>query len=70
VTHPPDGATYLLDPTLRPEFQTLRFAATRPARWFVGEAEVGPEWKPRPGRHVITAVSSAGERESVTIHVR
>ncbi|HUP47335.1 MAG TPA: penicillin-binding protein 1C, partial [Thermoanaerobaculia bacterium] len=39
VTSPPDGATYLIDPTLRPEFQKLRFTATRPARWYVGEQE-------------------------------
>ena len=70
VTNPPDGATYLLDPTLRTEFQTLRFVATRGAKWFVGGEEVGAEWMPRPGKHVVTAVGSAGERSSVTIFVK
>ena len=70
VTNPPDGATYLLDPTLRAEFQTLRFAATRRAKWFIGGEEVGPEWMPHPGKHVVTAVTAAGERSSVTIYVK
>ena len=70
VTNPPDGATFLIDPTLRPEFQKLELAATKPAKWYVGEDAVAEEWTLRPGRHVITAVDNSGKRASVKIYVK
>ena len=70
VTNPPDGATFLIDPTLRPEFQKLKFAATRPAQWLVGGRPAAEEWTLQPGRHVITAVDAAGARHAVTIFVK
>jgi penicillin-binding protein 1C len=70
VTNPPDGSTYLIDPTLRSEYQKLAFAATRPAVWYVGDTRAGKEWAIKPGRHVITAVDERGNRASVKIHVK
>lgn len=79
ISSPPDGATYLIDPTLRREFQTLRLsaAADRPVTWRVGSQRIGTaapgervEWPLEPGRHVVTATDSAGHRDSVTITVR
>ena len=70
VTNPPDGSTFLIDPTLRSEYQKLQFAATRPATWYVGGARAGDEWAMTPGRHVITAVDERGNRASVRIHVK
>lgn len=72
VTNPPNGATYLIDPTLRMPYQTLRLraAATAPVRWQINGAPVGNEWPLRPGRHTITATDDRGERDSVTITVK
>ncbi|MEO8035045.1 MAG: penicillin-binding protein 1C, partial [Acidobacteriota bacterium] len=72
VTNPPDGATYLIDPTLRMRYQTLRLraAATAPVRWQVNGNPVGNEWPLRPGQHTITATDERGERDSVTITVK
>jgi penicillin-binding protein 1C len=72
VTNPANGATYLIDPTLRMSFQTLRLraATNAPVRWQVNGTPVGNEWPLRPGRHVITATDDRGERDSVTIVVK
>lgn len=70
VTNPPDGSTYLIDPTLRSEYQKLEFAATRPAAWYVGDTRAADQWSLKPGRHVITAVDDRGNRASVKIHVK
>ncbi|HWW61880.1 MAG TPA: penicillin-binding protein 1C [Thermoanaerobaculia bacterium] len=72
VVNPPDGATYLIDPTLRREFQTLRLraAATSDVTWHVDSRRVGTEWPLAPGDHVVTAVDAAGNRESVRIYVK
>jgi penicillin-binding protein 1C len=79
IANPPDGATYLLDPTLRREFQTLRLrahASTRVA-WQINEQRVGTsspngslEWPLRAGTHVVTAIDADGRRESVKIFVK
>jgi len=72
VTSPADGATYLIDPTLRLEFQTLRLRAVAPTRvtWFVDELRVAPEWQLARGSHTVTAMDEQGRRESVRIFVK
>jgi penicillin-binding protein 1C len=72
IANPPDGATYLIDPTLRMEFQTLRLRADSSARvtWRVNDRPVPNEWPLRPGRHTITAVDGRGNRDSVSITVK
>ena len=81
LVNPPAGATYLIDPTLRREFQTLplRVVATRPTsiEWRVnGEllgtasSESGFEWPLRPGRHRITARAAGGGSAESAITVR
>ena len=44
LTSPPNGATYLIDPTLRMQFQALRLraAADTPVTWQVNGERVGP----------------------------
>jgi penicillin-binding protein 1C len=70
ITNPPDGATYLIDPTLRTEFQTLRLRATSRVKWEINGRRVGEEWPLTPGRHVVTAVDTTGKRDSVRIFVK
>ncbi|HUP60353.1 MAG TPA: penicillin-binding protein 1C [Thermoanaerobaculia bacterium] len=79
IANPPDGATYLIDPTLRSEFQTLRLralAATRVA-WHIDDRRIGSsspggslEWPLAPGMHVITAIDAQGRRDSSRIWVK
>jgi penicillin-binding protein 1C len=81
LVNPPDGATYLRDPTLRPEFQTLSFrvVASRPTTidWIVNGATIGRldsdralEWPLRAGRHRITARDGGGRTAESVITVR
>ncbi|HVE73355.1 MAG TPA: penicillin-binding protein 1C [Thermoanaerobaculia bacterium] len=72
IVNPPNGATYLIDPTLRTEFQTLRLRADASSRvtWKVNERVVANEWPLSRGRHVVTAVDAAGRRDSVQITVK
>lgn len=81
VVNPPDGAVYLLDPTLRREFQTigLRGASDRPTRieWRVDDAPIGAadadaslDWPLTPGRHVISAHDARGRRAAAAIVVK
>ena len=72
IANPPDGATYLIDPTLRREFQTLRLRASATTRvsWQVNGRAVAPEWPLEPGRHTVTAVDANGQRDSVEIFVK
>lgn len=74
IQHPPTGATYLIDPTLRMEFQTLRLRATSRVAWQVDDRRIGTgssaEWQLRPGTHTITAVDGRGARDSVRIFVK
>jgi len=72
IANPPDGATYLIDPTLRTEFQILRLRADSPSRvtWRVNDRVVPNEWPLRPGRHTITAVDARGNQDSVRITVK
>ena len=73
IANPPDGATYLIDPTLRREFQTLRLRADAASRvwWRVNERPIASnEWPLQRGRHTITAVDGNGHRDSVRILVK
>jgi len=81
IASPPDGATYLIDPTLRREFQSLPLRVTTaiPTRvaWSVNGARLGEvpsdvalSWPLAPGTHRITARDSAGREASATVIVR
>ncbi len=79
VTHPPDGATFLIDPTLRNEFQALRLRSTGrgSVTWRVDRRVVGAvpsdrhlEWPLSPGRHEISATDGSGRSDRVVIWVK
>jgi penicillin-binding protein 1C len=81
IVSPPSGATYLIDPTLRREFQTLPLRAVtsshRPIEWSVNGQPVGKatppakiEWRLTPGRHEITARDATGRIATTQITVR
>ena len=79
VTNPPDGATYLIDPTLRMPYQTLRLRAVSDTRvtWRVDQRKLGVaerdafvEWPLAPGSHTITATDNLGQKQSVRIFVK
>jgi penicillin-binding protein 1C len=81
IASPPDGATYLIDPTLRREFQSLPFHATSNAagdiEWFVNGVRLGAAparatvaWPLTPGRHRITARDGSGRTAQAIIQVR
>jgi hypothetical protein len=81
IVSPPDGATYLIDPTLRREFQTLPLrvaAATRgPIEWTVAGHVVGSadadgaiDWPLAPGQHRIVARDPQGRTAETTVIVR
>ena len=70
ILNPPDGATYLIDPTLRREFQALRLRASERATFSVDGRRVAKEWPLEAGRHTIAAVDGRGRRDTVVITVR
>lgn len=81
VLSPPDGAVYLLDPTLRREFQTvgLRGATdtVAPLEWRVDDTPVGTttpdgslDWPLTPGQHTISARDPQGRSASASIVVK
>jgi membrane carboxypeptidase/penicillin-binding protein PbpC len=73
IANPPNGATYLIDPTLRMQYQTLRLRADAASRvqWRVNNRPIASaEWPLVPGEHVITAVDDRGRRDSVRIVVK
>lgn len=81
IVNPPDGATYLIDPTLRREFQTLPLrAAARSSgtiEWRVDgktiatvDADAPVHWPLTPGRHRVSARLASGEVAESTIVVR
>ncbi|HET7436544.1 MAG TPA: penicillin-binding protein 1C [Thermoanaerobaculia bacterium] len=72
ITNPADGATYMIDPTLRSDFQLLRLRATATSRvsWHVDDKRVSDEWPLRPGRHTIQAVDEDGRADRVQIYVK
>ena len=73
IANPPDGATYLIDPTLRMQFQKVRLRADATSRveWRVNDRRIpGSEWALIPGKHTITAIDATGRRDSVKILVK
>jgi penicillin-binding protein 1C len=81
IVSPPDGATYLIDPTLRSEFQTLPLRASAPGggsiEWRINGKPAGEVaadgtlmWPLRPGRHVVSARDERGRTAEATIVVR
>ena len=70
VTNPPNNATYLIDPTLRSEFQMLKLRATANASWRVDGKRVANEWALKPGEHLVEAVDRDGNSDKVRIWVR
>ncbi|MEZ5290918.1 MAG: penicillin-binding protein 1C [Vicinamibacterales bacterium] len=80
IASPPDGATYLIDPTLRREFQTLPLravAARGLVEWRVSGAVVGRApadgevaWPLAPGTHTIEARDGRGQVSEATVVVR
>jgi penicillin-binding protein 1C len=81
ITSPAAGATYLLDPTLRREFQTLplRAVAARPGRieWIINGRVIGTrssdeslDWPLVPGAHTVLARARGGDTATTTFVVR
>jgi penicillin-binding protein 1C len=81
IVSPPDGATYLIDPTLRREFQTLPLRAATDAHgsieWSVAGTVVGSadanralDWSLVPGEHRIVARDAQGHTAEATVVVR
>lgn len=73
IANPPDGATYLIDPTLRSQYQTLRLRADAASRvvWRVNDRPIATtEWPLVPGRHTITAIDEKGRKDTVRILVK
>ena len=81
VVSPPDGAVYLIDPTLRREYQTLPLRATGSGNavveWRVDGRPVGRgdggasiEWPLAPGRHVVTVRDGSGQQAEAAVVVK
>ncbi|HXI12658.1 MAG TPA: penicillin-binding protein 1C [Thermoanaerobaculia bacterium] len=81
IESPAAGSVYLIDPTLRKEFQAVSLRAVSPRattiRWRVDGREVGIsngtrdlEWPLEPGEHTIIADGGKDASDSVTISVR
>jgi penicillin-binding protein 1C len=79
VVSPPDGATYLIDPTLREEFQTLPLRAvgnTGALEWTVNGRRLGlgsgqqVAWPLERGTHVIQARDGRGRTAEASILVK
>jgi penicillin-binding protein 1C len=81
IASPPDGSVYLIDPTLRRDFQTLPLRATFSGRtvieWRVDGQAVGlgdvsstVDWPLVPGRHVITVRDVEGHEAEALVVVK
>jgi penicillin-binding protein 1C len=81
IVSPPEGATYLIDPTLRREFQTLPLRATAAGRgsieWRINGKPVGRStideplmWPLLPGEHVVSARDERGRTTEAAIRVK
>jgi penicillin-binding protein 1C len=81
IASPPAGATYLIDPTLRPEFQTLPLRAVTdaagPIEWRINGRRIGTssdtaplEWSLVPGRHLVVARDARGRTAEAAITVK
>src|SRR3954454_9643272 len=72
ILSPPNGATYLIDPTLRMPYQTLKLrASSTRVTWHIDQQQVAsPDWPLQPGWHTVTAIDEQGRRDSVQIVVK
>jgi penicillin-binding protein 1C len=83
ITNPGADATYWIDPTLRPEYQTLALRATRTGGgpgeivWSIGDETAGTvhsddalDWPLRRGTHHIIVRDATGNEDSVRITVK
>jgi membrane carboxypeptidase/penicillin-binding protein PbpC len=80
IVNPPPGATYLRDPTLRAEYQTLPLraeASAAPLRWEVNGRPVGTTsaekalpWTLVAGSHVIRVTDARGRQAEASILVK
>jgi membrane carboxypeptidase/penicillin-binding protein PbpC len=81
VVSPPDGAVYLIDPTLRREFQTLPLRAaafhSSDVEWQIDGTPVGRgragaqvDWPLAIGAHIVTARDARGREASAAIVVK
>jgi penicillin-binding protein 1C len=81
IVSPPSGSTYLRDPTLRAEFQTLPLRAETtaavPLAWEVDGQAVGTAssegtlaWPLRPGSHLVAVTDPRGRRAEASILVK
>lgn len=80
ITSPADGSTFLIDPTLRREFQALPLRAasssTGQIAWhvdgnsFVPASGQSPSWPLSPGHHIFLARDADGRTATSTIVVR
>ena len=81
IVNPPAGATYLIDPTLRREFQTLPLrvvtAAPGPIEWTINERALGSsssdaalDWPLAPGTHRISARDGRGNVAEASVVVK
>ena len=81
IVNPPAGGVYLIDPTLRREFQTLALRAVTPQpteiEWTVSGQVVGKssseqplEWPLLPGAHRIVARDGRGRVSEVSVVVK
>ncbi len=81
VVHPAEGTVFLIDPTLRPEFQAVPFraggAGGGQVTWAVDGREVGPAaadgsvlWPLQRGSHVAVVRDARGRTASVSFIVK
>ncbi len=81
IASPPDGSSYLIDPTLRREYQAVPLRVVSAQRtqiaWTVDDRAIGDgpsdaalSWPLSPGRHRITARDTAGREATATVVVR
>jgi penicillin-binding protein 1C len=81
IANPPNGATYLIDLTLRRDFQTLAFRAVSDSsgsvRWSVDGRDIGASardaalaWPLAPGAHHIVARDERGNSAEASIVVK
>jgi penicillin-binding protein 1C len=81
IVSPANGSTFLIDPTLRREFQTLSLRAVAstpgPIEWSINGRPAGSadadskiSWPIMPGRHRITARDASGRTAETQVVVR
>jgi penicillin-binding protein 1C len=74
ILSPADGATYLIDPTLRPDFQRLPLrasAARGHVEWRIdGQIVSAGEWPLARGVHLVTARDASGRTAEASMTIK